>query len=1101
MELAGTLRRHGRVQPRAQADEADEKGSLMLKSAYRRVGLAAVALALIQAGAVAPASAVPDAGGGPPVTVTGQAEEISNHTPFGVADWNGDGRSDVLARQDTTGELWMTPGPGTRTPLTAARVKVGSRWGGFTPYGVIDWDGDGRLDVVARQDSTQDLWLYPGAGATIDTGGPRTALGSGWGDYTPFGVGDWDNDAKTDVVVRQDTTGDLWLYPGAGGRGPLAAARVRLGTRWQGFTPFGLARWGTDSSVDVLARRDATGELWAYPGSGARSAIWAPPVKLGTGWGGYTSFAAANWDGDGFTDVIVRRNSNGDLWTYPGTAAAAPISETPVKIGIRWGARTLTITADNQVAEFIDAIAEPNSAVTIAGHVNLDLSGYKDLLIAPGVHIMGDRSVHPTGPRIYTSSVPTYLFDIGGEQEGPSDNVRISGIRFDGGGGNQPIRSVGISIRSSVNVEVDNNEFYGWGGAAVEVKDPWNDRIGLANASAVRVHGNYFHDNQMPNQLPTGYGIVVSNGGYALIDKNVFYNNRHSIAGDGSPGSGYLLYRSLILANNGVNEDEQQIDMHARNNCGDGHYNCGPAGEYMDIRYNSVQHVKGRSFFVRGRPSMRADVAYNVFALSEFAALRQNEGDMKVWDNKFSHPITNDSRRCDFDDDGNLDNFLATGVTWWYQSTLQGNRWIYLNQSAKSSAEITLGDVTGDGRCDVTAAGVVYPGGKAPNRGSDVLWRKSNGTEPLVWQVSTAGQVPIVRRPDLLAGADQILGTGDFDGDGDSDVLTRDPAGKVYRVLMDDGIATHRDLLITWIGTTAAGIADFDGDGADDVLWRRPTGKLELWLSAMPMRASIPSLNNGGAAIEDSLQVRGVGDFNGDGRADILFRHLNGQVSIWLMNGGVWLAEWRPGDPDSRGAWQISSVGDFDGDRRSDILWRGVDGRLAIWFRGEPADVAYPTYNNQPGHILPSSWQIRGTADFNADGRSDILWDYATTATTGYWTMSGATMTGEYLPGSNGNSVWAIQGLMPLKREPLVPAPGDSRPTVPVVIGGTRTQAAQDLAAAGLTVKGYTDRVDGTCNDIGLIYHSVPSAGERVAPGTPVQLYVNVAPAPPATCK
>ena len=31
--------------------------------------------------------------------------------------------------------------------------------------------------------------------------------------------------------------------------------------------------------------------------------------------------------------------------------------------------------------------------------------------------------------------------------------------------------------------------------------------------------------------------------------------------------------------------------------------------------------------------------------------------------------------------------------------------------------------------------------------------------------------------------------------------------------------------------------------------------------------------------------IEGVGDFNGDGKADILWRHSSGLVSIWLMNG------------------------------------------------------------------------------------------------------------------------------------------------------------------------------------------------------------------------
>ncbi|MEV7289794.1 VCBS repeat-containing protein, partial [Streptomyces sp. NPDC093252] len=34
------------------------------------------------------------------------------------------------------------------------------------------------------------------------------------GAFTPFGIADWDRDGRQDIITRNDTTGDLWLYPG-----------------------------------------------------------------------------------------------------------------------------------------------------------------------------------------------------------------------------------------------------------------------------------------------------------------------------------------------------------------------------------------------------------------------------------------------------------------------------------------------------------------------------------------------------------------------------------------------------------------------------------------------------------------------------------------------------------------------------------------------------------------------------------------------------------------------------------------------------------------------------------------------------------------------
>ena len=73
----------------------------------------------------------------------------------------------------------------------------------------------------------------------------------------------------------------------------------------------------------------------------------------------------------------------------------------------------------------------------------------------------------------------------------------------------------------------------------------------------------------------------------------------------------------------------------------------------------------------------------------------------------------------------------------------------------------------------------------------------------------------------------------------------------------------------------------------------------------------------------------GTGDFNGDGKSDILWRNTDGRVAIWLMNGID--REGGYGDPTVADDWTIVGTGDFNGDGKSDILWRNIDGRVAVW--------------------------------------------------------------------------------------------------------------------------------------------------------------------------
>jgi hypothetical protein len=86
---------------------------------------------------------------------------------------------------------------------------------------------------------------------------------------------------------------------------------------------------------------------------------------------------------------------------------------------------------------------------------------------------------------------------------------------------------------------------------------------------------------------------------------------------------------------------------------------------------------------------------------------------------------------------------------------------------------------------------------------------------------------------------------------------------------------------LTW---TLAGTDDFDGDGKADILWRNTTsGQNTVWLMN---GAAVRSSSSIWAVADLNWSVAGTGDFNGDGKADILWRNAStGQDAIWFMNG------------------------------------------------------------------------------------------------------------------------------------------------------------------------------------------------------------------------
>lgn len=230
-------------------------------------------------------------------------------TPFG--DFTGNGWSDLIVRQVSTGSLYFYPGNGTKF---GSPFRVGSGWNGMSELVRMgDFDRDGREDVIARKSATGALWLYPGRGSGFAA--PVKIGGSGWNamrEITP--VGDLDRDGYPDLVAVQSSTGYLFLYPG---RGKSLAARRMIGAGWNAMSQLtGIGDFNRDGRVDLLARRTATGDLWLYRGVGT---ALASGTRVASGFAGMRDLVGVgDFDRDGFTDLMAVQNSTGKLFRYLG---------------------------------------------------------------------------------------------------------------------------------------------------------------------------------------------------------------------------------------------------------------------------------------------------------------------------------------------------------------------------------------------------------------------------------------------------------------------------------------------------------------------------------------------------------------------------------------------------------------------------------------------------------------------------------------------------------------------------------------------------------------------------------------------------------------
>ena len=118
----------------------------------------------------------------------------------------------------------------------------------------------------------------------------------------------------------------------------------------------------------------------------------------------------------------------------------------------------------------------------------------------------------------------------------------------------------------------------------------------------------------------------------------------------------------------------------------------------------------------------------------------------------------------------------------------------------------------------------------------------------------------------------------------------------------------------------------------------------------------------------------------------------SGLVGTWHMSGAATpVTQTFDGAPTD---WHVQGVGDFNGDGRDDILWRNDAGLVGTWHMHGAAAPETQTFTTEP-----ANWHIDGVGDFNADGKDDILWR-SDAGQIGIWFMNGATTLSRPLVGS-----------------------------------------------------------------------------------------------------
>jgi hypothetical protein len=206
---------------------------------------------------------------------------------------------------------------------------------------------------------------------------------------------------------------------------------------------------------------------------------------------------------------------------------------------------------------------------------------------------------------------------------------------------------------------------------------------------------------------------------------------------------------------------------------------------------------------------------------------------------------------------------------------------------------------------------------------------------------------------------------------------------------------------------------DFNLDGWVDLLWHhQTTGQISAWLMKGPGSATGKHFDVKPCEADTNWKVVGSADFDQDGSPDLVWQNAsNGRLRLWGTD-NVRIVSEQPILPDiSRDTgWKVKAVADFNQDGKPDLVWQHeTQGRIAMWFMDGSAISSTSPFG--PGRVADLEWKIVGSGDFDRDGWRDLVWQHQRDGRIAVWRMRGPTLVAAEQITPNRNLDWKIRGV------------------------------------------------------------------------------------------
>lgn len=496
-----------------------------------------------------------------------------------------------------------------------------------------------------------------------------------------------------------------------------------------------------------------------------------------------------------------------------------------------------------------------------------------------------------------------------------------------------------------------------------------------------------------------GSGVVV-----AVIDTGY----RPHVDMKGRILKGYDFIHHRLVANDGNGRDSNAIDN------GDG-YPFGFCGGY-DSANNSWHgtHVSGTIAANTNNGLGVSGIAYGakilpVRVLGRCGGFTNDIADAIVWasggkvagapTNKTPAKVINLSLGGDADIYGVCDTLMQRAITKARANgaivvVAAGNSYENANNlsPANCSDAITVGATSSSGnrpsfsnygdKVDISAPGVdilstVNSGTKTV--GQDNVYAAYDGTSMATPHVAATLALMLSYKPRLRPVDAEILikqSVNSFAG-GNCDKAGTGGCGT--------GILDASKAISQLSSTTWRAANDFDGNGRSDILFKQPIAGETGALLVAYLNKSKYALGSSGLLFDANRKVSAIGDFNGDGRADILETNQSDIITNILYMTARANTSTTPVTGTQPSGSVVQGAADTNGDGRDDVILKNAAGQISVSIQNGSGAFTYSTVKS-----LSSTTVYKGAGDFNGDGKADLVFQDSATNVVNVVYMNGA---------------------------------------------------------------------------------------------------------------